>query len=70
MPLFKKDIDPMCVYCAHSSSVSDTEVLCKKKGIQSPTSSCKRFRYDPLRRQPPRPKKVDFSSFSPEDFKL
>lgn len=70
MALFKKDIDPMCVYCAHGHDLSPDEVACVKKGIKAPTDHCRRFRYDPLRRIPPRPKKMDFSDLSPEDFSL
>lgn len=70
MALFKKDIDPMCIYCIHSSELSLDQIACVKKGIKSPTDNCRQFRYDPLRRVPPRPKKADFSGLSPEDFSL
>lgn len=70
MSLFKRDMDPMCIYCVHGTELSGQEVACVKKGVQSPTSSCKKFRYDPLKRVPPRPKKADFSGLSHEDFKL
>lgn len=70
MALFKKDMDPMCVYCTHSHDLSSEEVVCIKKGVKAPTDKCRQFRYDPLRRIPPRPKKADFSGLSPEDFSL
>ena len=33
-------------------------------------SSCRSFRYDPLKRVPPRPVKADFSTLKDEDFQL
>lgn len=68
--LFKKDIDPMCIYCAHGTALSQQQVACPKKGVQLSTNSCRRFRYDPLRRTPPRPRKADFSYINPDDFIL
>lgn len=69
-PLFKADIEPMCVYCEHGTLISEQEIICKQRGIQGPSDCCKKFLYDPLKRVPPRPKKADFSHFSPEDFEL
>lgn len=70
MSLFKRDIDPMCIYCTHGHALSALEVACKKKGVKKGNESCRHFKYDPLRRVPPRPKKADFSGISPEDFTL
>lgn len=70
MSLFKKDIDPMCAYCLHGVPLSEMEIACAKQGVQSALDSCKRFRYDPLKRIPPRPIKADFSGLSPEDFMI
>lgn len=70
MALFDRKIDPMCLYCKHGKMLSEQEIACPKRGVQRATSSCRRFRYDPLRRVPPRPKKMDFSDFSPDDFKI
>ena len=44
---FRKDIEPRCAYCAHGSTISDREVV-------DSADSCRHFRYDPLRRVPPR----------------
>ncbi|MFI3253231.1 MAG: hypothetical protein R3Y63_02655 [Eubacteriales bacterium] len=68
MSLFKKDIDPLCIYCQHGRPLSQEEVACDKKGIMEATSHCRKFSYDPLKRVPPRPRKADFSGLSPEDF--
>ena len=45
-------------------------VLCEKKGVMSPASHCRSFRYDPLKRVPPRPVRADFSRWKEEDFQL
>jgi hypothetical protein len=66
--LFRKDIEPACAYCQHSSPVDDESVICSKKGIMQPWSRCRKFNYDPLKRVPefqPKPstKGIDPSSF-------
>lgn len=68
--LFKKDIEPSCSYCVHSSQISDTEAVCIKKGVVSLGGQCRRFKYDPLRREPAHPVSIDKSRFSQDDFKL
>ena len=61
-------ITPQCMYCARGVSAADNTVLCPKKGVMQPFSSCRKFKYDPLKRQP------DFKSekmdFDPDDFVL
>lgn len=51
---FRKDIEPRCAYCAHGSTISDREVACSRRGVVDSADSCRHFRYDPLRRVPPR----------------
>lgn len=70
MGIFRKDLEPMCIYCTHGKPLSQMEVACAKRGVQSPTNHCRKFRYDPLKRTPPRPVKADFSQFTADDFKL
>lgn len=70
MGIFRKDLEPMCIYCTHGKPLSPMEVACAKRGVQSSTNHCRRFRYDPLKRTPPRPVKADFSQFTADDFKL
>lgn len=45
-------------------------MVCPKKGVMSAGSSCGAFRYDPLKRVPPRPAKLSTSTLTDEDFKL
>lgn len=51
--LSTKDIQPACEYCARGKLSPDGQtVLCIKKGIMLPSSFCRKFQYDPLRRVP------------------
>ncbi len=70
MALFQKNIDPRCSYCARSRPLDTDQVVCDKKGVMSGASHCRAFRYDPLKRVPPRPAKADFSRLKDEDFQL
>ena len=45
-------------------------MLCSKRGFVSCDFSCPRFRYDPLKRTPPRYSSKDFSKFEDSDFSL
>ena len=68
--LFRKNIDPRCAYCQKGTVISETEVACVKKGIVPVEGSCRAFRYDPLKRVPPRPVKLDTEPLAYEDFQL
>lgn len=70
MKLFRKDIEPRCAYCDKGSQISETEVACVKRGIVPAEHSCSAFRYDPLKRVPPRPVKLDNRKLKEEDFSL
>ena len=70
MRLFRKNIDPRCAYCDKGNAINEREVICSRKGIVAPEFPCRGFRYDPLRREPPRPLKPETSKFSAEDFKI
>lgn len=68
--LFRKNIDPHCGYCRFSAPAEPDTVICRKKGIRDACDHCRRFRYDPLRRVPPKPKLVDFTKYDKEDYSL
>lgn len=68
--LFRKDIEPCCIYCKKGSPISDTEVACLKRGIVPAEGHCRAFRYDPLKRVPPRPAAIDTKKLKEEDFSL
>lgn len=61
---------PACKYCAIGRTApTGAEILCVKRGIMCPDSSCKHFKYDPLKREPERSPKLK-THYSAEDFKL
>ena len=68
--LFRKKIEPRCAYCARGSQINEEEVACVKRGIVGVGHHCRSFRYDPLRRTPPRPVKLRTDKLSAEDFSL
>ena len=67
--IFRKNIDPRCIYCSRGSSISDNEVICLKRGIVEAYGSCRSFRYDPFKRIPPKPVRLS-KNYSDSDFKL
>lgn len=69
--LFRKKITRSCLYCAHGAKIGDgDQVVCVKKGVVDADGGCHRFRYDPLKRTPPRRKAIDFSRYNEEDYSL
>lgn len=68
--LFRKDIDPRCAYCTRGSRIGEDKVACVKRGIVPPEDHCAAFKYDPLKRVPPRPVKLDTDKLTPEDFEI
>ncbi|NBI65213.1 hypothetical protein D1646_00020 [Pseudoflavonifractor sp. 60] len=70
MKLFQTSIEPRCAYCARSRELEAGQVVCSKRGVMSAGSHCSSFKYDPLKRVPPRPVKLSASSLRDEDFKL
>ncbi len=65
----KNNVTPVCAYCEHGKISSDGEtVLCRKTGVVDVNFTCRKFRYDPLKRQPRRAKPLD--KFSENDFSL
>lgn len=68
--LFRKDIEPRCAYCCRGQGISEREVACVKRGVVPVEHSCRSFRYDPLKRVPPRPAALDTGRLREEDFSL
>lgn len=68
--LFQEKIPPRCAYCAKGAPLGEDHILCVKKGVVTPADSCRSFRYDPLKRIPPKPVSLDLSHLDEEDFKL
>lgn len=70
MNLFQTSIEPRCAYCAKGRTMNSEQVACPRKGVMSSGSHCGSFRYDPLKRVPPRPTKLSQPDLSEEDFRL
>ena len=68
--LFRKKIDRYCAYCAYGGKINEEQVICQKCGVVAASHQCRKFRYDPLKRVPARPKAQDFSKFDKKDFSL
>lgn len=69
--LFQEKIDPRCVYCLRAVALDNGQMACPKMGIVSPGGACRKFRYDPLKRVPPRPAApLVLPASSGEDFSL
>lgn len=68
--LFIKKIQRSCAYCQFSVRLDDEQYLCTKRGLRTEADSCRKFRYDPLKRIPKKVKPVDFSKYETDDFSL
>ncbi len=68
--LFRKKIERSCAYCRFGAHLEDGLILCSKKGIKTGENKCWRFRYDPCKRMPKKPKALDFSKYQDGDFSL
>lgn len=68
--LFRKKIEPSCAYCVHGAPVDDVSVICVKKGIVKSWGKCRRFEYDPLKREPEAPSKPFTGGLNEKDFEI
>ena len=66
---FNKKVDKYCKYCIYGKMLEFSgEVFCKKKGFVEPLFSCRKFKYDPLKRTPTQ--NILKNNYTEEDFKL
>ena len=68
--LFRKNIEPHCAYCQRGHQINEREVACVKRGIVQMEDHCRSFKYDPLKRVPPRPAALDTEKLKEADFSL
>lgn len=68
--LFAKKMEPRCAYCKRGTALNGEQVVCLKKGVVSAGGHCRSFRYDPLKRVPPKPAVLDLGKLKDEDFVL
>ena len=56
----RNEISKICQFCEHAKTISDDEyVLCDLKGPVAHDNNCKKFSYDPLKRAPTPPRRLD-----------
>lgn len=68
--LFNPNIPPSCSYCSFGRlSPCGDKILCVKKGLMLPSSHCRSFKYDILKRVPEKKPSLNLK-LSAEDFKL
>ena len=58
----------LCLNCARAAELDEDRMLCRKKGPVRKEFCCAAFRYDPLKRDPARPRV--FSRDDSADFSL
>ncbi len=68
--LFRKKIPKSCRYCLHGTALDEDTVLCCKRGVTESCGACRKFRYDPCKRIPPKPKALNFSEYDTRDYSL
>ena len=68
--LFRKKIDRSCSYCLYGADLDGDKILCSKKGVKTPEDKCRKFKYDPCKRIPPKAKALDFSKYDKENYSL
>ena len=67
--LFRKKIDRYCTYCQFAGKIDEDSMICQFCGVVPSAHHCRRFRYDPLKRVPPRPAALN-DKYTSEDFSL
>ncbi len=66
---FNKKLPSYCEYCVYGTkSEFSNEVICIKRGVTDAKDSCRKYKYDPLKREPQKTKISD--NYRPEDFLL
>lgn len=68
--LFRKKIERSCSYCVYGARLEVGQILCSKHGMRMIDESCRRFKYDPLKRIPAKGKALDLSKYDDNDFSL
>ena len=68
--LFRKNMPRSCCYCSYGTKIDEDHVLCTKRGVVDIAASCRKFNYEPCKRQPLKAKAPDFDSYKEDDFKL
>lgn len=67
--LFGANIEVDCRYCRSNGAKHGDEPFCTVKAVLK-DGKCKKFEYDPLRREPRQAPPLRSAGFTEEDFKL
>lgn len=68
--LFRKKMPRSCTYCARATQIDEDRLLCIRRGVVMETDECRKFKYDPCKRIPIKPKAMDFRKYDDQDFSL
>ncbi len=68
-PLFGANIEPDCGYCRRNGAKQGDRPFCTL-GLEPKAEKCKKYQYDPLRREPRPAPSLRADRYSKEDFKL
>ncbi len=68
--LFSKKLPRTCEYCQNGTLLGDDTYLCTKRGVVEYREKCRKFKYDPCKRIPSKPKALDFQQYDEHDFSL
>ena len=68
--VFDNKIEPSCTYCRFARELGNDELACLKRGIVDSSGFCGSFRYEPTKREPLVPPKLDVSGLSEDEFSL
>ncbi len=67
--LFGTEIEPRCEYCRRNGAKQGEQALCTLR-LEPKNGACKKYEYDPLRREPRAAPLLRADRYSEEDFKL
>lgn len=72
VPLWDHTQESTCAFCQHANLLENQEqVICRKrKNLYPANHTCRKFRFDILKKDVRRPKFPDFERFSKEQFEL
>ncbi len=63
-----KELESICRYCEYARLLLDeNQMLCEKKGVVDAGYHCRRFCYDPLKRDPGTPRSAPSLEYVPLD---
>lgn len=68
--LFRKKLYRSCRYCAYGTTIDNEQALCTKRGVVAIDKNCRKFKYEPCKRIPPKPSALNFSQYNNDDFSL